>query len=78
LKVVTNTGWFAARPSGTENIYKIYAESFQDDEHLRRIVDEAQSIVSGALGGTPMFEAGKVDPSLPLPPAPQTETEENA
>jgi phosphoglucomutase len=49
LKVVTNSGWFAARPSGTENIYKIYAESFRDEAHLRRIVEEAQAIVSEAL-----------------------------
>lgn len=51
LKVVTANGWFAARPSGTENIYKIYAESFQDQAHLTRIVDEAQQIVSRSLGG---------------------------
>ena len=49
LKVVTNTGWFAARPSGTENIYKIYAESFKDQSHLRAIVQEAQEIVNDAL-----------------------------
>ena len=49
LKVVTKTGWFAARPSGTENIYKIYAESFQSDQHLNSIVTEAQEIVSNAL-----------------------------
>jgi phosphoglucomutase len=51
LKVVTANGWFAARPSGTENIYKIYAESFKDDQHLQAIVDEAQQIVSDALSG---------------------------
>ena len=51
LKVVTQNGWFAARPSGTENIYKIYAESFQDQSHLNRIVDEAQQIVTRSLGG---------------------------
>ena len=51
LKVVTQNGWFAARPSGTENIYKIYAESFQDQVHLNRIVDEAQQIVTRSLGG---------------------------
>jgi len=51
LKVVTQNGWFAARPSGTENIYKIYAESFQDQAHLARIVDEAQQIVTRSLGG---------------------------
>jgi len=50
LKVVAENGWFAARPSGTENIYKIYAESFKDDAHLRRIVTEAQQIVNHALG----------------------------
>jgi phosphoglucomutase len=49
LKVVTKTGWFAARPSGTENIYKIYAESFQSHQHLNGIVTEAQEIVSNAL-----------------------------
>ena len=49
LKVVTNTGWFAARPSGTENIYKIYAESFKDQSHLTAIVQEAQEIVNDAL-----------------------------
>ena len=49
LKVVTKSGWFAARPSGTENIYKIYAESFQDAEHLEAIVTEAQQIVNNAL-----------------------------
>lgn len=51
LKVVTKNGWFAARPSGTENIYKIYAESFKDEQHLRLIVEEAQQIVDSALGG---------------------------
>ncbi|MGD0463909.1 MAG: phosphoglucomutase (alpha-D-glucose-1,6-bisphosphate-dependent) [Tepidisphaeraceae bacterium] len=49
LKVVTASGWFAARPSGTESIYKIYAESFQGADHLQRIVDEARAIVNGAL-----------------------------
>lgn len=49
VKVVTKNGWFAARPSGTENIYKIYAESFLDQEHLNRIIAEAQSIVDKAL-----------------------------
>jgi phosphoglucomutase len=51
LKVVTENGWFAARPSGTEDIYKIYAESFVGLEHLRRIQQEARAIVAGALGG---------------------------
>jgi len=49
LKVVAASGWFAARPSGTENIYKIYAESFRDDKHLQAIVAEAQEIVGRAL-----------------------------
>ena len=49
LKVVTKSGWFAARPSGTENIYKIYAESFCGESHLDAIVDEAQRIVDNAL-----------------------------
>jgi phosphoglucomutase len=48
LKVVTRNGWFAARPSGTEAIYKIYAESFKDEQHLQAIVIEAQQIVSDA------------------------------
>jgi phosphoglucomutase len=49
VKVIAASGWFAARPSGTEEIYKIYAESFQGEEHLRRIQEEAQSIVGRAL-----------------------------
>lgn len=50
LKVTTANGWFAARPSGTENIYKIYAESFRDEAHLKTIVSEAQQIVTNSLG----------------------------
>lgn len=50
LKVVAASGWFAARPSGTENVYKIYAESFKDSSHLEAIVREAQQIVNNALG----------------------------
>ena len=50
LKVVAESGWFAARPSGTENIYKIYAESFRGADHLRRILEEAQTIVSAYIG----------------------------
>jgi phosphoglucomutase len=49
VKVIARSGWFAARPSGTENIYKIYAESFKDDGHLRRLISEAQGIVDQAL-----------------------------
>ena len=51
LKVITANGWFAARPSGTENIYKIYAESFKDERHLKAIVTEAEQIVNNALSG---------------------------
>src|SRR5215468_9266471 len=51
LKVVAPSGWFAARPSGTENIYKIYAESFRDESHLEAIVREAEKIVNDALEG---------------------------
>jgi phosphoglucomutase len=49
LKVTTDSGWFAARPSGTENVYKIYAESFKNEEHLQRIFKEAEEIVSETL-----------------------------
>ena len=49
LKVVAESGWFAARPSGTEDIYKIYVESFRGPDHLRRILDEAQTIISAAV-----------------------------
>ena len=52
LKVVTASGWFAARPSGTENIYKIYAESFKDEAHLDAIVREVQAMVNKALGSS--------------------------
>lgn len=52
LKVITASGWFAARPSGTENIYKIYAESFKDPAHLEAIVNEAQVVVSKTLAGS--------------------------
>jgi phosphoglucomutase len=53
LKVVADSGWFAARPSGTENIYKIYAESFQSQAHLNAIVKEAEEMVNRALGSDP-------------------------
>jgi len=49
LKVIAKGGWLAARPSGTENIYKIYAESFRGEDHLRRILEEAQTIVNDTL-----------------------------
>jgi phosphoglucomutase len=51
VKVTSRGGWFAARPSGTEDIYKIYAESFHDEAHLRRLIREAQTIVDAALAG---------------------------
>jgi phosphoglucomutase len=47
--VVAESGWFAARPSGTENIYKIYAESFRGADHLKHILEEAQTIVNDAI-----------------------------
>jgi phosphoglucomutase len=53
LKVVVRSGWFAARPSGTEDMYKIYAESFQGDDHLHQFLEEAQKIVDDALAVSP-------------------------
>ena len=50
LKVASQSGWFAARPSGTENVYKVYAESFLGEEHLARVIEEAQAVVTEALG----------------------------
>jgi phosphoglucomutase len=49
VKVITEAGWFAARPSGTENVYKLYAESFKGADHLKRIQSEAQDIIRRAL-----------------------------
>jgi len=49
LKVSTGQGWFAARPSGTENVYKVYAESFRGEEHLARLIEDAQALVGAAL-----------------------------
>jgi len=57
VKVATASGWFAARPSGTEDIYKIYAESFRDSEHLQRIAAAAQSVVDAALRGAAVAPA---------------------
>ena len=48
--MTTPSAWFAARPSGTEDVYKIYAESFQGPEHLAQVQDEAREVVSAALG----------------------------
>jgi phosphoglucomutase len=58
LKVVAASGWFAARPSGTENIYKIYAESFKSQAHLNAILSEAQKIVNNALGSSASSQDG--------------------
>ncbi|QJW94644.1 phosphoglucomutase (alpha-D-glucose-1,6-bisphosphate-dependent) [Frigoriglobus tundricola] len=63
LKVVAESGWFAARPSGTENIYKIYAESFRGADHLRRILAEAQTIVSDALTAAPERDGRLTSPA---------------
>jgi phosphoglucomutase len=60
LKAVTDSGWFAARPSGTEDIYKIYAESFRGADHLRQLIGEAQAIVDRAIGS-----AGASGPTAP-------------
>ena len=51
LKVVTEQGWFAARPSGTEDVYKLYAESFRGKDHLRRIQEEARALVAKVFAG---------------------------
>ena len=72
VKVVTANGWFAARPSGTEDIYKVYAESFRDEAHLRRILEEAQTVVDAALAGATAPAA------VPALPAPHQQTEREA
>jgi phosphoglucomutase len=51
IKVITENGWFAARPSGTEPVYKLYAESFRSIEHLRQIQEEAQALVAEIFAG---------------------------
>jgi phosphoglucomutase len=58
LKVTTANGWFAARPSGTEDVYKIYAESFQGEDHLRRLLDDAQALIDKALATAPRPNSG--------------------
>jgi phosphoglucomutase len=70
LKVAAKSGWFAARPSGTENIYKIYAESFRGEDHLRQLLREAETIVSEALAAAPSPVAAEVLPA----PAPHLPT----
>jgi phosphoglucomutase len=62
LKVVAESGWFAARPSGTENIYKIYAESFKSQTHLNAILTEAEKMVNNALGSSPVVPERGVRP----------------
>jgi phosphoglucomutase len=57
VKASSESGWFAARPSGTEDIYKIYAESFSGKDHLKRILEEAQTIVNRAIA--PVSSAAK-------------------
>ncbi len=64
LKAVTKSGWFAARPSGTEAIYKIYAESFRGADHLRQLLDEAQTVVAAALSAAPAGKASVSPPPL--------------
>ena len=51
IKVTAENGWFAARPSGTEDVYKIYAESFRSEDHLRQIQQEAQDTIAFAIAG---------------------------
>ena len=50
VKVVADSAWFAARPSGTEDVYKVYAESFRGSEHLDEVIAEAEALVEQALG----------------------------
>ena len=64
VKVIAKSGWFAARPSGTEDIYKIYAESFRGADHLRRILEEAQTIVGDALAASPQQPGIPSEPTL--------------
>jgi phosphoglucomutase len=74
VKAVTESGWFAARPSGTEAIYKIYAESFRGHSHLRRILEEAQAIVSATLAA----EAAPAEAGPAFSPKPHQQTEGEA
>ena len=63
-KVIAKSGWFAARPSGTEDIYKIYAESFWGTDHLRRILGEAQMIVWRCVDASPQQPGIPAEPTL--------------
>jgi phosphoglucomutase len=78
LTVVIKTEWFTARLSGPENIYKIDAESFHAPEHLRPSIENAQPIVRETFSPTPKPERATVEPSLPIPVAARTDTEEDA
>lgn len=60
IKVIAESGWFAARPSGTEDIYKIYAESFRGMDHLQHILEQAETIVADALGAASRDDAGRM------------------
>jgi phosphoglucomutase len=64
LKIIAESGWFVARPSGTESIYKIYAESFRGADHLSRILEEAQMIVGEALAMSPQQPGIPSEPKL--------------
>ena len=64
IKVETASGWFAACPSGTEDIYKIYAESFRDEAHLRAIVEEAQAVVKATLQRKDPHESGTAETNM--------------
>jgi len=77
LKVMAASGWFAARPSGTENIYKIYAESFKSKDHLRRLQEEAQTIVSAALASPASAKTAAVPPVPASKPQTVKEAVEN-
>ena len=59
MKVRTANGWFAARPSGTEEVYKMYAESFQGEIHRQRLIDEAQALIDTALAAVPPQTMGR-------------------
>jgi phosphoglucomutase len=74
LKAIAESGWFAARPSGTESIYKIYAESFRGADHLRRILEEARTIVGKALASVSERVKARAAP----PPHAQTVSEAEA
>ena len=59
LKVIAPSAWFAARPSGTEDVYKLYAESFKGEDHLQRVLAEAQTLIARALGPPRLQEGAR-------------------